>query len=452
MKESNTPYGGSSSTLKSKRRRKPDQYFTSYMSFGFGMTVWLSILIVLYLIVLLYFSAVLRHSSQDVQTSGEQNRWGETTDRNKEVLSQQKQLLVEKMKPFFDKIRQNVASNQFIQQAQKEIELLRKARIVNSTDSTNDIMVSSRDAIKNSKTRNGFIVLGMHRSGTSVLSGLLVTGLGYNAGAPLIGEAFDNEKGFFELIPVVLQNDEFLYAQEIDWSYDVVRYNYMKGLALANANLNSGSPKFEEGRKALAFLNNPQSVPWLQKDPRMCITLKTWLPLLSAEPAVVWTYRHPMEVSHSLISREKSFTLDHALRLWIVYNMRALQNSLGLCRVYTSNEAIFKNPMQEVQRISDELTSKCNVPKPPTVLTIEQVNKFVDTTLQHNSKSKFNDGPIIATHGTDCDVHELVTTTKKTDPKYEIEVTFYRIAMKIYCDMKSGKAYEIAYDWPEWPP
>jgi hypothetical protein len=281
-----------------------------------------------------------------------------------------------------------------------------------------------------------------------MLSGVMVTGMGYQVGSPLIGGAFDNEKGFFELIPVVLQNDEFLYAQQIDWSYNVVHYDYQKGIQLANANLQDGSPKFKEGRKALQFLNNPQNVPWLQKDPRMCITLKTWLPLLNNEPAIVWTFRHPMEVSHSLIQREKSFTLDHALRLWIVYNMRALQNSQGLCRVYTSNEEILNNPLIEVQRISDELTHQCNVPKPPNALTIEQVNKFVDTSLQHNAKSKFNVGPIIERHGTDCDVHELVTTTNKTDPLYNVELQWYRMAMKLYCDMKSGVAYRDNYTWP----
>ena len=35
----------------------------------------------------------------------------------------------------------------------------------------------------------GFIVLGMHRSGTSMLSGLLVKGFGYETGGPLIGAA-----------------------------------------------------------------------------------------------------------------------------------------------------------------------------------------------------------------------------------------------------------------------
>jgi hypothetical protein len=46
----------------------------------------------------------------------------------------------------------------------------------------------------NNERRPGFIVLGMHRSGTSMLSGLLVEGFGYETGGPLIMPNFDNEK------------------------------------------------------------------------------------------------------------------------------------------------------------------------------------------------------------------------------------------------------------------
>ena len=46
----------------------------------------------------------------------------------------------------------------------------------------------------NEDKRPGFIVLGMHRSGTSMLSGLLVEGFGYETGGPLIMPNFDNEK------------------------------------------------------------------------------------------------------------------------------------------------------------------------------------------------------------------------------------------------------------------
>lgn len=438
MKESgNTVYGSNGG--KSKRsRRKPDQYFTSYISFGFGMTIFLAIFVVLYCIMILYFVLVIF-----------QDKIPPRSQRIEQQNASLHQPIADKMRLVFDRFRQKVSDNQLISQVQQEIDQLRRIRQPNSTASSVDVVLPRIDSAKSAKVRSGFIVLGMHRSGTSMLSGLMVTGLGYIVGGPLIGGAFDNEKGFFELIPVVLQNDEFMYAQQIDWSYNVVRYDYEKGLEIANANLKNGSPKFKEGRKALKFLNNPQNTPWLQKDPRMCITLKTWLPLLNSDPAIVWTYRHPMEVSHSLINREKSFTLDHALRLWIAYNMRALQNSNGLCRVYTSNEEILKNPLKEVQRISDELTRQCNVPKPPKELTTEQVNKFVDTSLQHNVKSKFNVGPIIEHHGTDCDVHELVTTTETTDPKYKLELQWYRMAMKIYCDMKSGVAYQDDYIWPD---
>lgn len=42
----------------------------------------------------------------------------------------------------------------------------------------------------------------MHRSGTSVLGGL-VNKMGLKTGGPLIAPAEDNEKGFFERIDVV---------------------------------------------------------------------------------------------------------------------------------------------------------------------------------------------------------------------------------------------------------
>lgn len=126
------------------------------------------------------------------------------------------------------------------------------------------------------KATKGVVVLGMHRSGTSMLSGLLVEGFGYQPGQPLIGAAFDNEKGFFELVPAVLQNDEFLKEQHMHWasinldSYDAERAILAK---------EEGIVPFQKGERALKLLNDDQSlVPWLQKDPRMCITFRTWLP------------------------------------------------------------------------------------------------------------------------------------------------------------------------------
>jgi len=66
----------------------------------------------------------------------------------------------------------------------------------------------------------------------------------------------------------------------------------------------SGDKFFNEGRRGLAFLNNNKNYPWMLKDPRLCITVRTWLPLLEYTPAIVFQYRHPLEVALSLQKRE----------------------------------------------------------------------------------------------------------------------------------------------------
>lgn len=301
--------------------------------------------------------------------------------------------------------------------------------------------------------RDGFMVLGMHRSGTSMLSGLLVSGMEYNVGEPLIGAAADNEKGFFELLPVVLQNDEFLRKQHMYWGAGVVNYDYEKAIKMQE----SKELDFKEGKKALAFLNDPANAPYLQKDPRMCITMRTWLPLLDNEPAAVFTYRHPLEVAMSLEKRDDSFDLEHGLRIWIAYNMRAIQNmaAAGLCRVYSSNEAILADPLKEVRRITDDLVNVCNVPEPPNELTQSVVDNFIDPKLLHNKKNREADASkhkVLVTHGKDCEVREYDSEYEVGTMHHEREMKMYQNAMKVYCDLKSGEAYKEDYQWPSLAP
>lgn len=303
--------------------------------------------------------------------------------------------------------------------------------------------------VKYTKTP-GFIVLGMHRSGTSMLSGLLVKGFGYEPGGPLIGASFDNEKGFYERIDVVVQNDEFMEAQRTGWSWNVL--NYDPQMALEHKA--QGVITFNDGKKALAFLNNPhRALPYLQKDPRMCITLPTWLQLLDHKPAIVFTYRHPLEVALSLKHREKDWTLEHGLRLWLSYNMRAVQYSADLCRVLSTNEAIFNSPAKEVQRIKDELTDKCNVKLAPKAsIPIDVVNKFVDPKLQHNKKEREADKDkhkILNDFGNDCVARDFASDYEENTANRRAEVELYLMAMQVFCDLENGKAYSKEYKWPD---
>jgi len=308
----------------------------------------------------------------------------------------------------------------------------------------------------------GFIVLGMHRSGTSMLSGLLVEGFGYETGGPLIGAHFDNEKGFYERTDVVLQNDEFLTAQQAEWSFNVAAYGGENALQ----HKQQGNITFEEGESALKFLNNRVNAPpYLQKDPRMCITLPTWLKLLDETPAIVFTYRHPLEVAMSLKHREElevamsikhpeqNFSIEQWLHLWIIYNMRAIQNSQGLCRVFSSNEAVLQDTLNEVQQIKNELTEKCHVIAPPNFkISEEVVNKFVDPNLQHNSNernAKDAQRRVLKDFGGGCIAREFESNHPEKSPHRRAEVEMFLMAMQVFCDLENGKGYSPDYEWPD---
>ena len=95
---------------------------------------------------------------------------------------------------------------------------------------------------------------------------------------------------------------------------------------------------FEHRNKALVHYNDPSNAPWIMKDPRLCVTFKMWLEILhGAPPAVIFTYRNPLEVARSLQGRERETVelLGDGLKLWIWYNRLAVDNSKGLCRITT---------------------------------------------------------------------------------------------------------------------
>lgn len=436
---------GDADSKKSRRRRRPthEQKFSSYLSFGGGAAICLGCFLVLYMIVLLCASPLLLQDAPQ-ESHLQRGQVLQPVVDNVRNLPHNVPVIAEHLKDQLQNFRKMKGETDLhlMDKAKEAMELFKKSRMAvsDATAKRNAAIPAEKEA----GDRKGFVVLGMHRSGTSMLSGILVTGMGYNVGGPLIGSAADNEKGFFELLDAVLQNDEFMNLQRVWWSANMMQYNNEKALEAKK----SGKATFAHGEKALKFLNNPDNSPWLQKDPRMCITLKTWLPLLNSEPAVLWTYRHPMEVAHSLMHREKGISLCHGLRLWIVYNMLGLQNSADLCRVYSSNDAILADPLHEVKRLSAELTSKCGVPSPPEELTQDKVEVFVDTSLQHNKKKLNQSQTVIAQYG-DCKVYDIVTNTAEGTPEYDLERTLYLLAMKLYCDMESGKAYSP--DFSEWP-
>ena len=303
------------------------------------------------------------------------------------------------------------------------------------------VSLSSGEGYHEKKTIPGVIILGMHRSGTSIVGGLM-NKMGLSTGGPLIPPNFDNEKGFFERIDVVLQNDEIMRKQNTYYSYRTYSYDSLQGI---KSILTETGKFFNEGKRALAFLNNPINFPWMLKDPRLCITLRTWLPFLSSIPSILFTYRNPMDVALSMNTREtEHFPIARGLKLWYIYNKRAIQQTQDLCRVVTSHKKMMSQPSIELQRIYFELKEKCRVPVPHEV-SQEDINDFIDVNLQHGRTSLLD--TYCADPSTDFQSLSPPEDKWKTDDPKHLQL--YRSCVKLYCDLESFEAYENGYQFDE---
>lgn len=305
---------------------------------------------------------------------------------------------------------------------------------------------------KEEPKREGIIILGTHESGATVLSEMLVAFAGYNNDER--NERIDHAKGATQEAHVILQNDVFLEMQNMTWySHAVVDFDS----DLARKRQRRRQVDFSNGDKVLKFINTASNIPWILTDPRLCVSLPTWMSLFDPEPAIVFTFRNPLEVSQTVLTELRqelvttSFTLEMALKLWIIYNMRAVQQSHGVCRVITSYEDILESPLNEAKRISYELTSKCNVEVSQQIPSESGIERIVDGRLRKTSTRQQNGlggGEHLLRNDDGCLIHDYASEYSNGSQERQSELNAYLTAMKVYCDLRNGHAFAIDYEWP----
>ena len=155
-------------------------------------------------------------------------------------------------------------------------------------------------------TSRTIIILGMHRSGTSMLAGTLQEA-GLKLGSVDRNNPY-NRKGNRENWAVLHMQEDLLERSGGAWNdvpnavqwhtvHRAVRDEFIAGFA---------------GVKIWGF-----------KDPRTIFTLDGWLEVLP-DAECVGIFRHPMLVANSLHRRD-GFTIEHGLALWHRYNKKLLK-------------------------------------------------------------------------------------------------------------------------------
>lgn len=187
------------------------------------------------------------------------------------------------------------------------------------------------------------IILGMHRSGTSFLSQLLASaGVYFGRPEELLAPQEDNPEGFFERTDVVACNDLMLGAAGSSWSNPFSGNKY-----------NSPDESNSITLKAKAIIEKLHS-PWGLKDPRMCLTLPLWEPVLGEAPVYVVVLRNPLAIAQSLYKRNK-IPVDYALDLWAFYMARLQESLSGKNYVVVSFEGMREDLSSELTGLADVL-------------------------------------------------------------------------------------------------
>lgn len=228
-----------------------------------------------------------------------------------------------------------------------------------------------------SAARDGFLILGMHRSGTSAVSGTLAR-LGATPPKTLIGALPQNQKGFWESAPITDLHNELLASAGSKWD-DWRPFNldwYHTPVAA----------QFRERAKTLLASEFCNSPAFVLKDPRICRFAKFWLNIFDEEgitSRVVMPVRIPLEVAQSLKTRD-GFPLTKGLLLWLRHTLDGEAATRHLSRVVLPWDAFLKDWRIESERIAMELGVRW--PKLTDFAAIE-IHNFLTSELKHERSS-----------------------------------------------------------------
>ncbi|NMQ18937.1 hypothetical protein E4P82_06770 [Candidatus Competibacter phosphatis] len=159
-------------------------------------------------------------------------------------------------------------------------------------------------------------VIGMHRSGTSMVARLLnLMGAYFGPEGISTGSGQENPKGFWERKDVRALNNQILYAANSDWD----RVSDFSLEKIASQDLDTINQQLQR-----LILELDAHRPWFLKEPRFCLTFPLWKKYLEY-PICIHTHRSPIQIAQSLKSRN-GFPLHFGIALWEKIRIRIAES------------------------------------------------------------------------------------------------------------------------------
>lgn len=221
------------------------------------------------------------------------------------------------------------------------------------------------------------LVLGMHRSGTSLLMRICNL-LGVDLAEDLLPAREDNAKGFFEHREIVEINEAIFRCFSLS-SQDVIalpeRWWEHPAIAPLRQVLHECITQNFAGRPL-----------WGIKDPRIAKLLPLWLPLLAelgVTPRCFIPFRHPLEVAASLHKRD-ALSIERGIVLWLQYNLAIEKETRGYERHFVHYPDMMAYTVPAAQRVADVLGKELDAK------TEAAIGEFIDPSLRHHHGADWN--------------------------------------------------------------
>lgn len=198
------------------------------------------------------------------------------------------------------------------------------------------------------------VVLGMHRSGTSVGMSVL-SSLGVACGEDLIPAGRSNVVGFWEHAEIVAAQEKLLARIDRVWHGPHGTFPLPEGWRDTAAAHEARAALTAIVRRELAA--HPSQI-WGFKDPRTMRLWPLWLEIfdeLNIEPIPVVMVRHPDAVGRSL-AKHNGLSPSRARLVWLQHNIEAMRHVGAHVRAIVDYDRLVSETGTEVDRVADALS------------------------------------------------------------------------------------------------
>jgi hypothetical protein len=221
--------------------------------------------------------------------------------------------------------------------------------------------------------RRAILILGMHRSGTSALSGVACI-LGAAAPHTLLPANFANPHGYWESLPLIQAHSELLASAGTSWD-DWRRLSpHWYG--------SEDAQRFHGRIRDVLESEYAQEPLFVVKDPRLCRFMPFFLSVLddmAVAPIALFSIRDPLEVAFSLRRRD-GFSITKSVALWLRHVLEAEFYSRGMPRCIISYQNLMQDWRRQIARASE--TTGIVWPS-DSETSAKSIEKFLSMDLYH---------------------------------------------------------------------